>query len=813
MKLKKNKFNYKIWVSLIGALVLCFPLGFIATIFILVMSGDATDWIKNGTFNKIWDKKLILSISTLVLFLILLLGFLFYFFLYKTKNNKFVKKSKLETFGNAKWDINDLENPHDKNDEFNKYGKDNWTTPSFIFRSDIPEGSKIPKIYGIDVKKAIHGIVTGKSGAGKTWRTFIPMAIKNARIADPAKKPAMFFLDPKGELRSKLSGEFEENGYGPSLVLNFRDPQSSSIWNPLENIYNYWKKSLTWETNIQQIFYLTKPLLENELMQQNENGLQCLIHKSFGCKECIDRYFECNKRNSNGYELKQYYDTYFINDEQVNNFVAIHKNKIRNEAVDEIEDIVQTLVPAMDNDPNANFYSTAQGLLKGVILAMLQIIEHDVNEIPLSRFNMVSVMKICNNVKYLQKWFLKFAERFPMSDAWTAASKVINQGDKQIGIYTGIVSDKLKLFENNSLWKMLCTPEKGSETEKDKLDLFGFVNKQEPRALFLIVPDEKADKDPLVSLFISQFYKTNIFLANENKIKNGKEELDREMIFFLDEFGNMPMIKNFDRMLNVSRSRKMHFYLGVQNFDQIGQKYGGEKMQNIILGAMGLKIYINSDSINDFKYISELCGEQTVETKSISGKSDKDSEASASLTSIPLINTTKLSNISTDYSVNICSFANPSIVRLHGIWDMMDYLGLDKKYTSIESIVPFDSGRHLYDLTQYDIDKFDEEPNFQIEEAMDSDNLEIDETGYITDVSNFKEVTNLDSFNDYDPNDYIESVNKQIDDLEKEKQIREQIYSLSKSTDRMTSFEKEQLEDLYSELRILTRKKRKFQII
>ena len=89
------------------------------------------------------------------------------------------------------------------------------------------------------------------------------------------------------------------------------------------------------------------------------------------------------------------------------------------------------------------------------------------------------------------------------------------------------------------------------------------------------------------------------------------------MYFILDEFGNMPKIDKFDKMITVGRSRKIWFNMVVQSYAQLDNVYG-DKVSNIIKSNCGMKMFIGSNDIETCEEFSKLCGNMTVSTSSVS---------------------------------------------------------------------------------------------------------------------------------------------------------------------------------------------------
>ena len=99
--------------------------------------------------------------------------------------------------------------------------------------------------------------------------------------------------------------------------------------------------------------------------------------------------------------------------------------------------------------------------------------------------------------------------------------------------------------------------------------------------------------------------------------------LPRNVFFLLDEFGNMPKIDKFDKMITVGRSRKIWFEMIVQSFAQLKNVYG-ETVADIVKGNCGIKLFIGSNDMPTCEEFSKMCGNMTVKTSSVStGLKDK----------------------------------------------------------------------------------------------------------------------------------------------------------------------------------------------
>lgn len=81
-----------------------------------------------------------------------------------------------------------------------------------------------------------HSLVIGATGSGKTQMVINPLVNILAK-----KGESMIISDPKGEIYEKNGEMLRELGYDV-IVVNFRDPQKGSCWNPYTLPYKYYKE-------------------------------------------------------------------------------------------------------------------------------------------------------------------------------------------------------------------------------------------------------------------------------------------------------------------------------------------------------------------------------------------------------------------------------------------------------------------------------------------------------------------------------------------------------------------------------------------
>lgn len=176
-------------------------------------------------------------------------------------------------------------------------------------------------------------------------------------------------------------------------------------------------------------------------------------------------------------------------------------------------------------------------------------------------------------------------------------------GDQTKGSIFASCLAELTIFTYNDIAKMT------SRTEFDLADV-GFGDK--PMAIFLGIPDYDQSNHFIASVFIRQLY---FILAKRATQAGGK--CKREVIFLLDEFGNLPAIEGMASIITVCLGRNIRFDLVIQSYAQVEKLY--DKDADTIIGNCGNKIYILTNDNQTAENYSQSLGNKTITTISRSG--------------------------------------------------------------------------------------------------------------------------------------------------------------------------------------------------
>ncbi|RXZ02127.1 VirD4-like conjugal transfer protein, CD1115 family [Fictibacillus sp. S7] len=187
----------------------------------------------------------------------------------------------------------------------------------------------------------------------------------------------------------------------------------------------------------------------------------------------------------------------------------------------------------------------------------------------------------------------------------------IHEGDtlllKEKGMENGLKVHVKEIDPNTGKVKVMCTEDMGS-IRIEKMDYF-----IKPTAVFMITPDYDASLHVIASLFVKQLYTE---LAKNASVAKGNKCL-REVVFILDEFGNMPAIEGMSNIVTVCLGRNIRFNLVIQAYSQLKEKYGDG--WETIDGNCGNTIYILTTDTATAEKIASKLGDQTITTKSRSG--------------------------------------------------------------------------------------------------------------------------------------------------------------------------------------------------
>ena len=345
-----------------------------------------------------------------------------------------------------------------------------------------------------------HTLVIGSSGSGKTRGVVKPLVNILSKHGE-----SMILTDPKGELYASSAERLKDLGY-KVIVLNFREPEKGSAWNPLALPYQYYKEG--------------------------------------------------------------------------------NKDK----ATELLDDVSLSILYDPNNKNDPFWEQSASSYFSGLALGLFETAKEE--EVNLNSINAMTTDgdQRFGTTKYINEYFNLLGKN---SNAYIFASGTIEAPNETQGGILSTFRQKIRTFTSrDSLSEML------GHSDFDLRDIG-----KGKTAVFIVIHDEKTTYHALATIFIKQCYETLIDEAQKN---GGK--LPYRTNFILDEFANMPPLKDVDAMVTAARSRLMRFTFIIQNFAQLNDVYGKE-VAEVIRGNCGNTIYLISSELAALEEISKMCGD------------------------------------------------------------------------------------------------------------------------------------------------------------------------------------------------------------
>ena len=269
----------------------------------------------------------------------------------------------------------------------------------------------------------------------------------------------------------------------------------------------------------------------------------------------------------------------------------MYKSGNMDKAIELLDDLAANILYEEKSGNADPFWEkTSADYFSGLALGMFE----DTTEDKIN-LNSISLMTTVGEEKFGGSTYIKeyFNMKDPAGAAYTNASGTIMAPNETKGSIISVFKQKIKLFASrDNLSEMLSHSDIDLKTIGEK-----------PTALFIVIQDEKKTYHSLVTILLKQCYETLIDVAQAH---GGK--LPVRTNFLLDEFANMPPLKDITTMITAARSRLIRFTMIIQNFAQLDQVYGKENAETI-KGNCGNIIYLITTELKALEEISKMCGE------------------------------------------------------------------------------------------------------------------------------------------------------------------------------------------------------------
>lgn len=389
-----------------------------------------------------------------------------------------------------------------------------------------------------------------------------------------------------------------------------------------------------------------------------------------------------------------------------------HSGNVEQEnlAINKIQDFFKSINALDETNKDQPIWPIgARAYLTSILIFMLEYSKHD-QQFTKDHFNLINLEKMTADLNKFKEILDLWANQrdwnhnliYPkMAEIRSNIAFVLDADDGPRTSHQATAAAAIsQLVINKGLWQMLC------ENDFDFVNLFA-NEKQKPVAIFITYPDDLPAIHPLVSLVVSQAYQAAIEVARQNKRDGEKESLKRPLQFFIDEFGILPKLNQFENWINIARSRNIQIVIAYQSEEQLNLSYTKERQ--VIEDGFGAALLLSSSNLQTAERFSALAGmvEKTYESKSFS-PTNKNQEISknVSVHKERVLTPEEISQLTDDKYLLVLNNNKPAILTKRKVFqEMKSDLAIQVDFAKKTKI--FDQSKIIFDFS-YETDEDDE---------------------------------------------------------------------------------------------------------
>ena len=280
-----------------------------------------------------------------------------------------------------------------------------------------------------------------------------------------------------------------------------------------------------------------------------------------------------------------------------NPFEYVHDDK---DVLRLISNLIQNTTPKGSQSSDPFWEKSETALLQALMLYLL-------NEAPPEEQNFAMIMEMLGSAQvkeededYESPLDILF-DRLEMRDPDSIAVKqyhiykqAAGKTAKSILISVGV---RLAAFNLPQIAKL---------TNTDELDLSSMGERKV--ALFCCIPDADTSLNYLVGMIYSQLFQTLYYMAD--RVHGGALPVPVNCI--MDEFPNVSLPNEFEKILATCRSRSIYCSIIIQNMSQLKALF--KDSWESLVGNCDEFLYLGGNEKETHKYVSELLGKETIDT-------------------------------------------------------------------------------------------------------------------------------------------------------------------------------------------------------
>ena len=280
-----------------------------------------------------------------------------------------------------------------------------------------------------------------------------------------------------------------------------------------------------------------------------------------------------------------------------NPFEYVHDDK---DVLRLISNLIQNTTPKGSQSSDPFWEKSETALLQALMLYLL-------HEAPPEEQNFAMIMEMLGSAQvkeededYESPLDILF-DRLEMRDPDSIAVKqyhiykqAAGKTAKSILISVGV---RLAAFNLKQIANLTCT---------DELDLYSIGEKKV--ALFCCIPDADTSLNYLVGMIYSNLFQTLYYVADRKY--HGKLPIPVHCI--MDEWPNVALPDDFDKLLATMRSRAISCSIIIQNIAQMKALF--KDSWESLIGNCDEFLYLGGNEKEGHKYVSELLGKETLDT-------------------------------------------------------------------------------------------------------------------------------------------------------------------------------------------------------